>query len=495
MQGRSIRFGIVVGLLVTAMGAFFAGGARAADGERLWSGVAQLQGVELPLTLRLTPTPGGGWSGAMDIPSQGIMGARIGELQLTELSMGFTLPLPGMPEELVPSFDLKIDEAGTTAVGIITQGGMSFPVTLEYTSAEAIAAAVAARRPQTPRPPFPYRAIEVGVPVVAGGERTHDLAGTLLLPDPAEFGDGPYACAVLLTGSGPQDRDETIFEHKPLAVVADALARAGVATLRCDDRGVGGSGGDFAAADSYDFADDAYAQVVFAGHRPEIDRGRVGLIGHSEGGLTAAMVAADQPEAVSFVVTLAGMGLTGRETLIGQAAAMMRLGGTPEDMVARNKELQGVFYDLVESKAPIEEQIAAMRALVENQMGDEAAGVPEAQMQQIVGQQMSVFDSPWMKLLLVIDPARYLQRVRQPVLVMNGELDVQVLPDTNIAAITEALESVGNERVTVRRFPGLNHLFQNAPTGSMAEYTEIRETFDTGALRFMVDWVVGVTTG
>ena len=490
MHGRSIRYGMLLGMLVAAMGAFSAGGVRADEGERLWAGAAQLQGVELPMTLKLTPTAEGSWTGTMAIPSQGFDGVAVAGLVVTETSINFTLPFPGMPEELIPSFELTIDEAGTTATGSITQGEVSVPVTLRSASAAAIAAEAAARRPQSPRGPFPYRTVEIRVPVAPEGEGAHEMAGTLALPDPAAFGEGPYACVVLLTGSGPQDRDETIFEHKPLGVIADALARAGVASLRCDDRGFGESGGD---SDSYDFATDALAEVEFARQWPGIDSGRVGLLGHSEGGLTAAMVAADHPEEVAFVVSLAGMGLTGRETLLGQAAAMIRLSGAPEDFIERNNALQIAFYDLVEARAPIEEQIAAMRALVLNQMGDQAQGVPESQIQQIVGQQMSVFDSPWMKLLLVIDPAQYLRRVRQPVLVMNGELDVQVLPDENVGAITKALEAAGNERVTVRRFPGLNHLFQNAPTGAMSEYTEIRETIDPAALQYLVDWVVGVT--
>ena len=488
MRGR-LNLAWLLGVLVVVIGIGSSMDARAADGDVIWDGVIQVPGVELGFSLTLTPAGEDGWSGALSIPMQGLDGAVVSELVVSETGLDFILALPGMPEGSIPRFDLEIDESGAKASGLMTQAGATFPVTLEIQSAEEAAAAAAALRPQTPVGPFVYRTVEVKVPVAVEDGEGHTLAGTLVLPEAGEFGDGPYACAVFLTGSGPQDRDEMIFGHRPFAVIADALAKAGVASLRCDERGIGESTGDFALAASHEFAADALAQVGFARERAEIDAGRVGLIGHSEGGLTAAIVAADNAD-VAFVVSLAGMGLTGRETLIGQSAAAMRLGGAPEAFIARNSELAGLLYDAVGAGAPYEEQLAAMRELVLHQMGMQAMGLPEDELAELVRGFMAPMDTAWMHVLLTIDPADYLRRVRQPVLVMNGELDIQVLPDTNLEAITAALDAAGNEDVTVHRLPGLNHLFQNAETGAMEEYAAIRETFDPAALRIVVDWVV-----
>jgi pimeloyl-ACP methyl ester carboxylesterase len=495
MRGRSNRFVVMIGAMALAIGLALTGSAFAADGdEKIWSGIISIPGVEFDFSVTLIPADDGSYSGTLDIPMQGITGAAIGEIVVTETTLDFTLPMPGMQANAVPVFDLDIDASGMKAVGIMMQAGATFPVALELKSAQAIAAAAAARRPQTPIGPFPYREELVQVPVVLNGEFAHMLAGTLSMPDPEEFGAGPYACAILLTGSGPQDRDETIFEHKPFAVIADALARAGVASLRCDERGVGESGGDFATADSYDFANDALAQVNFAMGRPEIDNERIGLIGHSEGGLTSAMVASEQPDGVSFVVSLAGMALTGRETLLTQSSAMMRVGGATEEFTDRNRELAGAFYDLVIAGAGDAEQFEGMKALVVHQMGAQVTNISQAELDNNVRQHMSVFGTPWMKELLVIDPAEYLRKTQQPILVMNGELDLQVLPDENIEVIAAALDTAGNEDVTVHRLPGLNHLFQNAQTGAMAEYAMIKETFDPGALEILVGWVVEQTS-
>ena len=479
-----------------AIGFFGVPHAAAQADAQVWDGVAELDGgLKLDMILRLSTDSTGEMSGVVDIPMQGFEGVAITELEFAEGAIRFMLPFPGMREDLIPTFNLTLGEDRKTASGVMRQAGREFPISFVLSSTAELEAKEQARRPQTPRPPFAYRNIEVTIPVSADGAVSHELAGTLTLPDPDQFGDGPFACAVLLTGSGPQDRDETIADHKPFAVIADALAKAGVASLRCDERGIGASTGDFAAADTHDYAVDAVAQVAFAAARSDIDADRVGLIGHSEGGLTGSVVAAGNPDTVAFLASVAGMGLTGRETLLGQAARILEVNQVPEEFVTKNKELQVAFYDLLGQGAPREEVLAAMRAMIIHQLGPaQVATTPATEIDRITQQQMAAFDSAWMQTLLTIDPASYYEQVRQPVLVMNGELDVQVLPDANINAITAALEKAGNDNVTVRRFEGLNHLFQNATTGAMQEYEQIKETFDPDALRALVDWVVGVTS-
>jgi len=484
-------------LLISSLllGLFCAADSAAQDQPQLWEGVIELnQGLELEMTLRVFRGDDGQIAGAVDIPAQGFKDVAISDLEFGDGAMTFRLPFPGMQEELIPSFELQLSDDKQSASGTMAQAGQEFPVTFELRSQESITAAEIARRPQTPRPPFPYRQEEVRVPVEDNWAPSHVLAGTLTLPDAEEFGDGPYACAVLVTGSGPQDRDENLFDHKPFAVIADALARAGVATLRCDERGIGASTGDFAIADSHDFAADGLAQIRFAAARAEIDADRIGLIGHSEGGLTGAIIAAEHPDEVSFFAVLAGMGLTGEATLLGQSEAMISASGVPEDFIKKNRELQSVFYKRIIDGASEAEINGAMRTVVLHQLTLQPREYTEAEISQIVHQQMVTFGTPWMELLLVIDPADYFSKVTQPVLLMNGELDLQVLADENLGAITAALDRAGNEDVTVRRFDGLNHLFQNAQTGLMGEYDQLTETFDPGALGVLTSWVVERTS-
>ena len=449
-------------------------------GGQIWSGVVTLPtGQELEFAVYLTPEDDGSWGGSIDIPVQGVDGAPLRDVKVDGGSLAFTLAIPGTPEASWPRWTL--DVTGDKAEGLLHQSGMEFPTAMERTSEAAMAEAAEARRPQTPKPPFPYRAETV---TVDAGD--HTLAGTLTLPAVADFGDGPYPAVVLITGSGPQDRDETLFDHKPFAVIADHLTRQGVAVLRCDDRGVGASTGDFSTATTLDFAEDVRAEMAFLAGRDDIDTKRIGLVGHSEGGEIAPIVTADNDK-VAFVVLLAGCGVPGDEVLVGQAAVILRRSGVPEARIERSTEARKRLVEKAKGGASPAELYDDARTLVEIDAGAPMSDEAVDAAANMVARQMA---SPWMVGFINLDPRAYLTRVKCPVLALNGELDLQVLPDENLGAIEDSLEKAGNTDVSIVRLDGLNHLFQQAKTGLPAEYSTITQTFDPDALDTMSGWIL-----
>ncbi len=443
-----------------------------------WTGAVELPGAELGITITIaaeSDLPDAAWTGSIDIPMQGVDDLPLSDITRTGSTLAFTAPLPGMPESAWPRWSLTIAEGGA-AEGVLRQSGGEFPTTLRLAREGE---SLGPPRPQQPRPPFPYRTEEVTIETEMG----HTLAGTLVLPDPAAF-EPPYPTAVLITGSGPQDRDETLLGHKPFAVLADHLARRGIASLRCDDRGFAGSTGDFASATTLDFVEDARAQVAFLADRDEV--ASIGLIGHSEGGLVAPFVAAENGE-VDWLVLLAGTGVPGSEVLIEQSAAIQLAGGADEAWVREHAAAQRRVFDAVLAD-DLDAAEPAMRELIRMQTAANGIEADDAMLDSMTAQHMhGLTGQPWMRTFLTLDPRPALAKVTQPVLVLNGELDLQVLPDQNVPAIEAALEH--NDDVEVRILPGLNHLFQPAETGSPGEYAEIEITFDPGALEIISGWI------
>jgi len=453
---------------------FHRGSASAEPPAELWAGkLARAGGLELRVVLRVT-RQASGLTAVVDSPDQGAKGIPIDTVSFDGGMLKFT------SAKLDASYAGKLDAAGTQAVGELTQRGVKTPLTLAKTDA------VTERpRPQTPKPPFPYRAEEVAYDNVAAKVR---LAGTLLIPD----GAGPFPAALLITGSGPQDRDESLLGHKPFLVLADALARRGIAVLRVDDRGTGASTGKFDTATSEDFAGDAAAGAAYLQGRKEIDAHHIGLIGHSEGGLIGPMVAT-RSKAVAFVVMLAGPGLPGADIIVAQGELIARaMGETDEAALARSRDDRRRLFDLIKrekdpatlekkARALIEAAIARASDSEKKQLGDPA---------QAASAQLAQFLSPWFRYFLTYDPRPTLSKVRCPVLALNGEKDLQVPPKDNLAAVARALKAGGNHDVTTREMPGLNHLFQTAKTGAPSEYAAIDETMSPQVLAIIGDWIL-----
>jgi len=282
---------------------------------------------------------------------------------------------------------------------------------------------------------------------------------------------------VLITGSGPQDRNEALLNHRPFLVLSDTLARANVAVLRYDDRGVGESTGDFASATTLDFADDARGAIRYLRSQTTFPVASVGLVGHSEGGLIAPLVADGNPD-VSFLVLLAGPSVDGATIILSQGRAIGAAdGATPAELDATEAQQRAAFACIDDPDAALAGVDACLRQAL--------AGLAEPDLGQLLAQ----LESPWMRWFLTYDPAPVLRRTRVPVLALNGSLDLQVLASLNVPVMEAAFQEAGNERAIVLELSGLNHLFQHAVTGSPSEYGLIPETMAPEVLTQIVGWI------
>lgn len=375
-------------------------------------------------------------------------------------------------------FTGKLSSDGSEIEGEWKQGGQKIPLKLlRLDQAPDLA------RPQDPKKPYPYSEEEL---VFLNPRANIELAGTLTIPKTK----GPHPTVVLISGSGPQDRDESLMGHRPFLVLADHLTRNGIAVLRFDDRGTAKSQGDFSTALTTDFADDVLAAVEFLKTRDEVDSKQIGLVGHSEGGLIAPIVAADS-EDIAFLVLLAGVGVPMDELLARQSADMMRVMGATPDIIKEQMAVQKRIFNLVLNNSEDSDLHESLRTIMKESLKDftpeqiKAMGISEAH----INSQIQVVTSPWFKKLLTIDPAPYLEKVDVPVLAINGTKDVQVAYKENLEGIETALKSGGNSNVKIKAFENLNHLFQKSKTGAVSEYGLIEETFNEDALNEVSNWI------
>jgi uncharacterized protein len=442
--------------------------------EGFWEGKLKLNaGIELRLVLRVEKEKEGKLKALLASPDQGANNIPISSIDLRGDVLTFESKVVGA------KYSGKKTKDSTGFEGQFTQGPLKLPLVLKKTDKFSVAS-----RPQTPKPPFPYRAEAVTYENKTGGVT---LAGTLTLPP----GNGPFAAVLLLTGSGPQDRDETILGHKPFLVIADALTRRGIAVMRVDDRGVGGSSGSVSSSTTEDFAGDALAGVTFLKGRNEIDPTKIGLMGHSEGGLIAPIAAARSKD-VAFIVLMAGTGLPGIDIVKAQGDLIAKAEGATEAEMKRSREIQQraieVFLQEKDEKAARTKLAAAMKEML--------AAMPEAvkkaaeESGELSDAMIDQFNNAWFRSFLAYDPRPTLGKVHCPVLAINGEKDLQVPPKENLAEIRKALEACGNRDVKTIEFKGLNHLFQPCKTGSPSEYAKIEITIAPEVLKAVGDWIV-----
>jgi fermentation-respiration switch protein FrsA (DUF1100 family) len=430
------------------------------DIDGAWLGTLDLGAMKLHVVFHITSTKGG-ITATMDSPDQNATGIPV----TTATREGASLKI--VMTQLDGRFVGKISEDSSTISGTWTQHGSSRLLELKPLKDTA---SLERKRPQNPVRPLPYREEEVSYENKVQGDT---LAGTLTIPP----GKGPFTAVLLITGSGPQDRDETLLGHKPFLVLSDWLTRRGIEVLRVDDRGVGKSTGTFKTATTADFATDVEAGVAFLVGRPEVNPKKIGLIGHSEGGVIAPMVAARNHD-VGFIVMMAGSGVPGDQILVEQRTLIAKASGVSKEEVEKGALEEREVLAMVVKEKDSPELTKDLEKLGETLKDPELGG------------QIPVLTTPWFRYFLSYDPAPALRKVSCPVLAINGEMDLQVPPKQNLPVIRRALEEGGNKNFEVDELPGLNHLFQTATTGSPGEYASIEETMSPLALDKMSGWIL-----
>ena len=443
----------------------------------IWAGKLSLpNSLELTIVFNLSKDDSGKYISTLDSPDQGAMGIPTESTTISGDSILIKIPLvQGFYSGKIFFDEMKID-------GKWFQGGMSLDLIVNK-----VEKLEGRNRPQEPKEPFPYNSEEVLF------ENEIDdvvLAGTLTYP---KEGDN-FPAVVMITGSGGQDRNEELLGHKPFLVIADYLTNNGIAVLRFDDRGIAQSTGDHSNATSEDFARDVLAAVNFLKERKEIDKTKIGLIGHSEGGMIAPL-AAVQSNDVAFIIMMAGLGIPGDSILYLQGELIQRAEGISEEEILKSVKLQRELFTLVKNSSDDEmlkkelrdkfyAEYTTMTEEEKSKLGD-----PEV----YINMQINTIASPWFKYFLRFDPAIVLEKVKCPVLAINGEKDLQVPPKENLSAIESALKKGGNKNFEVKMLPGLNHLFQTSETGKISEYGKIEETISPLALETILDWIKKVT--
>lgn len=440
-----------------------------ASSEGVWQGALETKGLRFRLQLRVSHDTQGQLVAAVDSIDQGINGVPATKVSQTGSELHFELP------SVRATFDGTLDDAANKIAGHWKQGADW--EALDFKRSDVI---LELRRPQTPVKPYPYRDEEVTFVNPRAGVT---LAGTLTLPR----GTGPFAAAILLSGSGPMDRDESDYGHRPFLVLSDYLTRSGLAVLRYDKRGIGKSGGDYDAATTKDFESDAQAALKFLRTRKDIDPRRIGLIGHSEGGVIAPMMAANSAD-IAWVVLLGAPATKGEDTLLLQSELMARAAGMTDTQVAKSLELDRQAYALVRKE---NDPTALRRQLAQLAKSSTtgAGALPSALQREILWT-----SSPWFRYFLDYDPGPALRLTKCPVLALTGGDDLQVPPKENLPLIQKDLQSAGNQDFDVRELPGLNHMFQHGLTGLPMESRAIEETFAPVALEDIKVWISKHTT-
>ena len=426
--------------------------------EGYWKGEIDLGTLKLEMAFNITAIENG-FSATLDVPAQGAFDFPVDETTFKDEHLQLTMS------------SMDASYLGTLKEGAIegefTQRGMTFPLNL--TKAEKKEQKKA--RPQDPQPPFNYHIEEV---TFVNEKEGNTLVGTLTIPK----GEGPFPAMVLVSGSGQQDRDEELMNHRPFWVIADYCALHGLAVLRYDDRGIGGSTGEVENATSMDFSYDAEAAFDYLRNRKEINASKVGILGHSEGGVINFMVSARRPE-VAFLISLAGPSVNGIEVLKEQQAAILRASGMSEEAIQFSGNANAQMFDIVEASNDRVEADTLIRQLLKGW------GYNEELTEQTVGQMTSA----WMYFFLKYDPAEAIVKTKCPALLLNGSKDLQVIASQNLPGYEKIIAEYGKTNLTLRELPDLNHLFQHCETGSPNEYFEIEETISPEVLEMIVGFV------
>lgn len=432
-----------------------------------WNGVLKVQGMELGIVFHISKN-GVDYSGTMDSPSQGVKGIPITSVDFNNSNLRIAID----KAQMVYNGEL----IGDSIKGSFRQHGMSFILNMARGEGQT-----EAKRPQSPVKPYPYISEDVKF---ENKEANITLAGTLTYPK-----DGNNLPAVvLISGSGAQNRDEELFGHKPFLVLSDYLTRHGIAVLRYDDRGTAESEGDFLYSTTKDFATDALAAFNYLKSRKEINPHKIGLVGHSEGGIISYMLASQNPD-IAYIVSLAASTIRGDSVLLFQNEVVLRSAGMAETTIEEKKQELSKMFSLiidVSDKTEREQKLHEMmlQSVPEDKRNNE-------DLRKTIDAQVNQLLSNWMRYFMSYDPATDIVNVKCPVFALNGQKDMQVDADINLGRIAALLKS--NDNLTLKKYPDLNHLFQHCQTGLFSEYSQIEETISPEVMEDIVNWILKTT--
>jgi len=436
-----------------------------------WNGVLKIMGTQMRLAFNISKTDSG-YTATMDSPDQKVKGIPVTSTNFDNAVLKLIVKNAGIEYEGTLNKENPI-------IGTFKQAGQSFPMNLSREEIQK----EEYKRTQEPIKPYPYYSEEVTFENKTAGIV---LAGTLTLPKK----EGNFPAVVLISGSGAQNRNEELLGHKPFLVLADYLTKNGIAVLRFDDRGTAESKGDFKTATSQDFSTDVEAAVNYLNTRKEINQKKMGLMGHSEGGTIAPMVAAKHKD-IAFIVLLAGTGISGDEILLLQQELIGKVAGTSKAILQKTKTINRGAYNII-IKSVDQEKLKGdlfnyyKQAYKDNPDLVKPNGMTE---EKLASLQVEELTKPWMEYFIKYNPATALEKVKCPVLAIDGEKDLQVPAKINLDAIKKALEKGGNKNITTKELPNLNHLFQDCTTGSLDEYGQIEQTFSPSALNVILSWI------
>jgi len=434
--------------------------------EGVWLGAPETPLGPLRMLVRILPD-GDGFSGTFTSPDQSPVAFPLESVEVDGARLTFRVPKIG------GSFDGDLNADGYKVTGTFRQRGGELPTVFYRQAGEPDLA-----RAQDPKRPLPYEEREVEYS--NAGVR---LAGTLTVPE----GEGPFPAVVLLSGSGAQDRDSTVAGHRLFFVLSDHLTRKGIAVLRSDDRGVGGSSGDLFQTTTREIGLDALAGVRLLEDLPEIDGDRIGLVGHSEGA-TAAAIAATESDEVDFVVLMAGPALPGDEILFSQARMLGEKMRTGDEAIEAHQAVQRAIFEALESEEDDALALTKIQEAIEAEAERLGAGQSPEAVARLKARAAGVRPNRWFRAFLKTDPVEWLRQVKQPVLALFAENDMQVAPDLNLPPMNAALE--GNDAATVETLDGLNHLFQTSASGMPQEYSSIEQTMAPKAMARVAAWIL-----
>jgi uncharacterized protein len=433
-----------------------------------WQGILKFSGQEFHIIFNIQKNDTDSLTAKLSVTEQGVVDLPMDKAWMKDSLITIKSQVAHLIYEGVFLPDsMKIN-------GIWKQGKNEIVLDLTHTDTIKVV-----NHPQEPIKPYPYKEEEVTFESTGGAV----LAGTLTYPSSGEN----FPAVVMVTGSGPENRNEEIMGHKPFLVIADYLTRNGIAVLRYDDRGTNSSTGDYAKATTLDNADDALAGITFLKTQKQINPKKIGIIGHSEGGIVAPICAVKSKD-VAFIIMLAGPGLSGDKILLLQSELIAKAENMNEDTLKTDLELAAKIYAVIKKEKDDKKAANKIRKLMLESVPDSLKKDLQTSLQ--ISQQIATMTSPWMRFFITFDPQTSLKKTKCPVLAMIGDKDLQVPAEQNIPAIEKALTKAKNKDFTVKKMPGLNHLFQHCTTGSPTEYANIEETFSPEVLEIMAQWIL-----